>query len=118
MFLLATRYKDFPKFSLPAILSNTLSINLLNILISTFFSVVTLGYYSLVQRILAIPSIFIGNSIGQVYFKHATIEKNKNGNCVETFNSTIKKLLLLGIPTFTVLFFSVETIFTIVFGED
>ena len=115
---LAKRYKDFPKFSMWAILANTLSTQLINILISAFYSVATLGFYSLVQRLLGMPSSLIGSSIGQVFFQQATKEKQKTGKAIKTFNSTVKKLIIIGLPSFGILFFIVEDLFSFVFGEE
>ena len=118
MMALAKKYKDFPKFSMPAALLNILSHQLTNIFISLFYSVATLGFYSLVQRTLGMPSALIGNSIGQVFFQEATKERQKTGNAIITFNHTVKKLIIIGIPSFGILFLIVEDLFAFVFGED
>ncbi len=118
MIALAKRYKDFPKFSMWAILANSLSQNLTNILISSFYSVTTLGLYSLVQRILGIPSSIIGGAIGQVFFQEAADEKQKTGSAINSFNSTVKKLVIVGLPIFGILYFVVEDLFAFVFGEE
>lgn len=115
---LAKRYKDFPKYSMWAIFANTLSQNLTNILISAFYSIGTLGFYSLVQRVLGMPSSLIGDSIGQVFFQQATKEKQQTGKAVKTFNATVKKLIIIGLPAFGILFFIVEDLFAFVFGEE
>jgi len=115
---LAKRYKDFPKFSMWAGLLNTSSTHLINILISTAFSIKTLGFYSLSQRLLGMPSALIGGSIGQVFFQEATKEKNTTGSAINAFNSTLKKLIIIGVPAFGILFFIVEDLFTFVFGEE
>ncbi len=115
---LAKRYKDFPKFSMWATLANTLSLHLTNILISTLYSVTTLGFYSLVQRVLGVPSSLIGNSIGQVFFQEATKEKQETGKAIKTFNSTVKNLIVIGLPSFGILFFIVEDLFAFVFSEE
>jgi len=115
---LAKRYKDFPKFSMLAIFSNTLSTHLINILISSFYSVATLGFYSLVQKLLGMPSALIGSSIGQVFFQQATKEKQETGKAINSFNSTVKKLIMIGLPSFGILFFIVEDLFAFVFGEE
>ncbi len=115
---LAKRYQNFPKYSMWAILSNTLAQHLTNILISSFYTVSTLGLYSFVQRILGMPSSLIGASVGQVFFQEATKEKQKTGKAIKTFDSTIKKLLMIGLPSFMILFFIVEDLFAIVFGEE
>lgn len=115
---LAKRYIDFPKFSLAAIFANTLSKNLTNIMVSSFYSITTLGFYSFIQRILGVPSSLIGASIGHVYFQAATKEKQKSGSVIITLRSTTKKLILLGFPVFFVLFFVIEDLFSFVFGEE
>ena len=115
---LAKRYSDFPKFSMSAILANSLAYNLTNILISIYYNIATLGFYSLGQRLLGMPAALVGSSIGQVYFQEATIEKNKTGKAVNTFNKTSKKLFLLSIVFFTPLFFLLPIIFEIFFGKE
>ena len=115
---MAIEYRNFPKFSLPSALSNVLAGHLSNILISIFYSITTLGFYSLVQRILGIPSALIGKSIGQVYYEEGTKERHETGCAINVFNSTLKKMLLIGFPAFFLLFFIVEDLFVIVFGEE
>ena len=113
----AKKYINFPKFLLWGGLANTLSLNLTNILISVFYSITTLGYYSIIQRLLGIPSSIIGQSIGQVFYQQATKEKQQTGSSIKTFNSTVKKLIIIGLPSFTILFFIAEDLFVFVFGK-
>lgn len=115
---LAKRYIDFPKYSMWATLSNTLSYQLLNMLITVFYSVATLGFYSLAQRILGMPSSLVGDSIGRVYFQQATVEKNKTGKAVKIFKSTTKKLMVLSCAFFIPLYFVLPLVFAIAFGEE
>ncbi len=114
----AKRYKEFPKFSIAGALANKATGNLTNILISIFYNVSTLGFYSLVQRVLGVPSALIGNSIGQVFFEEASKEKQLTGKAVKVFKSTVKKLFIIGTPSFGILFFIVEDLFAFVFGEE
>ena len=116
--LQAKKYIKFPKYSLGGVIASSMSVHFIEILISSFFSVATLGFYALVQRILGLPSSLIGGSIGQVFFQEATEEKHKNGNAIDIYKKTFKKLAFLGFVFFVVLFFTVEDIFTIVFGKD
>lgn len=115
---LGKRYKDFPKFSMWAALANTLSFQLTNVLISSLYNVKTLGLYSLVQRVLGVPSSLIGSSIGKVFFQEAAKEKQITGNAVKTFYLTIIKLTMVGLPFFGIIYFLVQDIFAFVFGED
>ena len=114
----AKRYKEFPKFSIAGALANKATGNLTNILISIFYNVSTLGFYSLVQRVLGVPSVLIGNSIGQVFFEEASKEKQLTGKAVKVFKSIVKKLFIIGAPSFGILFFIVEDLFAFVFGEE
>ena len=115
---LAKRYKKFPKYSMFAILANTLSYQLVSIFISTIHSISTLGLYSLVQRVLGAPSSLIGSSIAQVFFKEATIEKQKTGKTNVVFKLTVKKLIIIGVPIYGFIFYIIEDFFAFVFGEE
>ncbi len=115
---MAKRYKQFPLFSLPSSLINVLANHLTNLLISSLFSVVTLGFYSLVQRMLGVPSALVGQSIGQVFYEEGVRIKHQRGEISELFNRTLKKLLFIGFPLFFTLFWSVKPLFALVFGED
>ena len=114
----AKRYKDFPKFSLWGVFANTLSVQFTNILISSFYSVATLGFYSLVQKILGMPSALIGGSIGQVFFQEASESKQKYGEASSIFKRTVKKLFFIGTIAFGLLYFIVEDLFAFVFSEE
>ena len=65
------KYKKFPYYSLPSILLNSINLNIVNFLISAIFSITTLGFYSLSQRVVSIPARVIGNSFSQVYLQQA-----------------------------------------------
>ncbi|MCO5784806.1 hypothetical protein DHB74_00375 [Pseudomonas sp. G11-1] len=114
----ARRYIDFPKYSMWAVFANTLSVQLLNILITAYYSVATLGFYSLAQRILGMPTNLIGISIGQVYFQQATKEKNETGKAVKIFRATSKRLVVLSCAFFIPLYFLVPALFELAFGEQ
>ena len=112
---MALRYQDFPKFSLWAVLV-TMSIHSANLLISSLFSLTTLGFYSIVQRVLGLPSLIIGTSISNVFFQAATVERNETGLAVKSFNSTVKHLCFF-LPIFVILFFTIEELFVLLFSE-
>lgn len=115
---LATRYSKFPLFTMPSTLLNSISLNLVNFLITGLFSTTVLGYYSLARRMIGIPSMVIGNSIGQVYFEKMTSTKNNGGNVIFVFRNVFQRLLLLSVPLFLVAFLVVEPVFAFVFGEE
>lgn len=115
---LAKKYRDFPQFSMWAGLASTSSKHLINILVSLFYSISTLGFYSLVQRVLSMPSSIIGGSIGQVFFQEATREKQQTGSCMISFKTTLKKLIFYSIVFYSILYLVISDLFIIVFGDD
>lgn len=117
MIIQAKRYKKFPLISSWAVLANTLSLNLNNILISTFFNVSTLGIYTLVQKVLGMPMTLIGTAVSQVFLKSATDEMHQKGNIKHAFNSTLKKIAFIALPIYFFIFFIVEDLFSFIFGE-
>ena len=116
--ILGKQYIDFPKYTMWATLANSLSQNLVSVFIPIVYSMSTLGLYSLVQRVLGVPASLIGGAIGQVFHQEVSREKELSGAGVKAFNSTIKKLLLIAIPSFLLMYLLIEDVFIIVFGEN
>lgn len=114
----AIKYKNFPLFSMPSVFLNSINLNIVNFLISSLFSISTLGFYSLTQRIIGVPAKIIGSSISQVYLKQASDDLNNKKSTKNVFLNTLKKLTIICIPTFFILFFIVEHVFAFVFGEE
>ncbi|EIO3975975.1 lipopolysaccharide biosynthesis protein [Vibrio vulnificus] len=115
---LLKRYKRFPLVSVWSILANNLSTHLVNIIISSMYSLSTLGYFTFTQKILGLPTSIVGNSIGQVYFQQAAIEKKNKGTAWETYKNTFIKLFCISIVFFLPLLFVVEDLFSFVFGKE
>jgi O-antigen/teichoic acid export membrane protein len=114
----AMRYKKFLIYMFPASLMNALFGNIVSLAIPSLFEIKTLGFYSLAQRVLGAPMSLIGSSVSQVYAQEASEERNATGKIVSTFNKTLKKLVILSFLFFLPLYFLVEDIFAIAFGED
>ena len=112
------RYIDFPKYSLPATLMNTLSGSFINILISSIYSVSTLGIYSLVLRLVSIPTTIIGSSFSKVFYQEAMLELNSTGYIKKIFRKSLFKLFLIGTPIFLLLYLIAEDLFSFVFGQS
>lgn len=114
---LAKRYKKFPKYSSIGILADNISRNLITILIASFYGIAVAGFYSISKRILDMPTALIGESIKQVFFEQAIKEKHKTRKSIIIFIATIKKLIIIGLIFFGILYFVVEDLFAFVFGE-
>lgn len=114
----AKKYIDFFKYSTFSSLLNTLSFSLLSILLSKIFSTSILGFYSLVYRILTLPSALIGSSISQVYFQESTRQKNMYGNNRIIFMATLKKLSIISGVIYIPMYFYIVDLMTFVFGDE
>ena len=115
---MAKRYRNFPKFSTWAILANSLSVHLINLIITPLYNAATLGFYYMVQRILGLPIALVSNSVSQVFLQEASKEKRDTGKSTKSFLKTLKKMLLVGIPSFTILYFIIEFVFVFFLGEN
>lgn len=115
---LAKKYKDFPKYLILAHGINSLSGQSHIILFSSFFNATVVGYLSFAQRLLGMPMSLVARSIGDVFRQEATVQYNKNKECVAIYKSTFKKLFLIAILPFAILFFIAPSLFSIVFGES
>ena len=99
-------------------MSNVLTQNVMNISVSTIYSISVLGFYSFATRIIAVPTNLIGTSIGQVFYQQAIREKQETGKSIKTFRAVLTKLTILSLIIFFILFFFIEDIFAIIFGES
>jgi O-antigen/teichoic acid export membrane protein len=111
-------FVHYPKYLIPATLASELSGALPIFMVTKFFSSSITGFFSFANRVTALPISFIGNAIGEVYRQKAAEEYALNGNCKELYLKTIKKLFLIGLIPFTILFFFGETLFAFVFGPE
>lgn len=118
MIALGKRYKQYPLITLWATLFNTLSDHSINLFLSLAHSIVTLGFYSLAERVLGMPLSLIGKSIGQVYFQEASDVFKKKHTIKIIFYSTLKRLILIATPLFLLFYLFIEDIFAFVFGEE
>ncbi|MFC3197100.1 lipopolysaccharide biosynthesis protein [Parapedobacter deserti] len=113
----AKRYKKFPLISVWGILINNLSVNINTFFISNLYGIKQLGYYSYGYRYLNVPLSLISNNMGQLFYQICADRYKEGKAASKEFLSTLKKLLIICMPVFTVLFFVIEDLFALMFGE-
>ncbi len=111
-------YIDFPKFTLWGIFMNVLSTNMTNIIISKWYNLSSVGFYSIAFKYLGVPSGVIGNSIGQVYFQKISENKHNEEFVLKIFKETLLKLFIIGGGIFLITFFIVEDLFIVYLGDQ
>lgn len=112
------KYKEFPRYSLPATLANSLSYSILNFFITYLFGLITLGYYSMTFRILGLPLSLVSANISKVFFRDASEEMKEKGNFLISLKKSTLFLLVIAIPMVVVLVVFSPTLFAFVFGSD
>jgi len=112
----ANKYSNFPKFSMPASVISSTNSQFNIVALSYFFGKEILGYYALVERMLAAPISIIGNSIGQVYY--SSIANKSEEEVYAIFKKISLRLILLASFLYLTFRFILSAIFTDIFGED
>ena len=112
----AKRYLDYPRVDLPSSLFGVVGGQLPTLLLGGLFGTSFLGFYALVDRVLAAPLNIIGSAIGSVYRVRATQCNVTNGDFRKEFVRTFLQLLPAAILFFSPIMFFGEAIFSGVFG--
>jgi O-antigen/teichoic acid export membrane protein len=115
--ILMKKYIKFPKFMVLSGLLENFSAQLPIFMLGSFFGSSVVGFYSLSQRIIRLPIMLIGTSIGNVFRQEASLHLAKDGNCRNIFKNTFKKLFVIATIPFIIFFFSAPELFAFVFGE-
>lgn len=115
--LLMKKYIKFPKFMVPSGLLENFSAQLPIFLLGSFFGPSIVGFYSLSQRIIRVPIMLIGTSIGSVFRQEASLQLAKSGDCRNIFKSTFKKLFIIATIPFIIFYFIAPSLFSFVFGH-
>lgn len=114
----AKKYKEFPKFNLPAAMLDTISVNSIILILNYFFTETVTGSYSFSLRMLSIPTVVVGASIGQVFYQKISEAYNSKFNITSIIYKTWKLLSLIGLIPVIVIFFWGEQLFPMIFGSD
>ncbi len=112
------RYRNFALVSVPAELLNSLVQHLPLYTISVFAGTAAAGLYSMTNRLLGLPNIFIANAVAEVFRQRASTDYATSGTCRPIYLKTARTLFLLGSIPALVLFLFAPTIFSIYLGPQ
>ncbi len=115
---LAKRYIRFPKYSLPGLFTNSVTQNINNFFISILYASQILGFYAMVYRVLGLPLGLVSSAFAQVFLKKASENRKEEGSARRLFKRIFIRLLLLGLALFVPLYFVIEDLFVLVFGQN
>jgi len=113
----AKKYQDFPKFNALQTFLDSFRLSGVIFLISYFFNLTILGYYSFAMRILQVPLSIIGSSVSQVFYQKAADTYNSNKDMWTIVKKIILKLSLISLPVFLIIGFFAPDVFSFIFGS-
>jgi O-antigen/teichoic acid export membrane protein len=116
--MMARKYKNFILFNTPTAMLDRLSTSIPIFFLGNKFDKEMVGFYGLIERIIGGPVSLVSYSISQVLFQSLTEKINNNVSIYPEIRSTLKKLILIGIVPFTLLYFFSDDIFVLVFGDN
>ena len=113
----ARLYIDFPRYSGPQALLNTLSQNICPICLTWFYGIEKAGLYAITTRALCMPIRLLSEAIKPVFYQKVTEIKNNQGNIYPFFRKMTLCLFLTGlVPSIIIIIFGPQ-IFSFVFGQ-
>lgn len=112
-------YKEFPLFSLPNAMIGTLALQIPVLFLTKIFEVSVVGAFSLVIRILSIPSSLISSVLSNLLLKKFS-EASYTGERISKkfLTKVVVSLTVLMIPYILIIYCFGEEIFIIVFGDE
>ena len=112
------RHQAFWRFSLPSSLLNTLVGQLPLVMIGIHHGALAAGLFALTQRVLSAPTVFVANSVLEVFKREAVHQYESVGNCRDVYRTTFKALSLLAAAPALILLLFAPQLFSWVFGPD
>lgn len=111
------RYRNFPIYNTWTGMLNTFGTYMPQLLLSSIYNIRFAGLYSMASSLLSVPTVFVGNAIGQVFLQKASVAKYAGNLPVLSLKSYI---LLLQIGVFPIIALSMiaPPLLTIVLGKQ
>lgn len=93
----AKKYIDFPKFTMPGQLLNTIALQFPILLLAVYFNKTEVGYFSMAMTIFAIPLTVISGAVRDVFRQRANEQLNTSGSCRQLFIKVTVILSLMAV---------------------
>ena len=118
MKVLANRYRKFPIFSSGSLLANVISVNIPSFMLAIFFGPAVVGFFSIANNLVKLPTKLIGDALGDVVFQKISEEHRISGEIHNVVRQVHRRLISIGIFPFLVLMVIGEELFSIFLGEN
>ncbi|HNP20417.1 MAG TPA: oligosaccharide flippase family protein [Panacibacter sp.] len=110
------RYKEYAFINAPSTLMDSISIFAPIFFIKAGYSADELGYYSLAQRLITLPTVLVGQAIAQVFLQRITSLNGDKRLIKDELFKTLKWLVLIAIVGGLGIYFLSPFLFATVFG--
>jgi len=115
----AKEYKNFPLFTLPQQIVNTLSLQLPILMLLAIYDTETVGLYTLASNLMVLPASLISYSLSQVFIGESSKLVRENYLGMRSYYlKTFKDLCLIAIPLIGGIALIAPFITPIIFGES
>jgi O-antigen/teichoic acid export membrane protein len=118
MRVLAKRYVEFPKYSLPGQLIDSFNSQLPTLMIASFFMSTEVGYYAMAGSLLTVPASVIAVAVKDVFRQRANEEWVTKGNCKSIYNKAVKMMFFIIAPTSIILIIILPDFFSLLLGKN
>lgn len=103
-------YRNFPLYEMPHVLINMIGAGLPILILSSYFNMEQIGYFSMALTLGFRPLNLFSNSINQILYQSLSEKKNKKERMSPVLKSFVYKTTLVLIPSMVVLFFIMNPI--------
>jgi len=115
----ALEYWKFPLLSTPSAMLNNLALALPVPLISKYFGLQAAGQYAIATRVLLLPLVLVGSSVGDVFHNRiATLSREDPKKAFRFFLGVSAGLFAVGILPMVIVSLFGETLWTAVLGDQ
>lgn len=115
---LGKKYKNFPLINAPHAFLNAMTGGVSLLVISNMYGPLSLGHFSLVEKVIFTPIALVSTSLTQVYYSNSAEYYRNNKSYSNQTKKIIAVLFLIGLIPFCIFNFFADSIFTTVFGSE
>lgn len=115
---MAKRYRRFPLFGTWSALANSAGLHLTPLLVAVTLGARQAGWFTVCQRVMALPSTIVGQAAGQVYLHDAAEAARAQASLRKLYVRTARRLLVFGTMLFIPMAVFAPIVFPRVFGSE
>src|SRR5690606_3902453 len=114
----ASEYKRFPTLVLPSSIVATFSQSGQPFLLRLLFPLREVGLFAVANRVLTAPTALIGGAVSEAFRAEFVARMRSGSDITAFFLKTVKRMLIIGLPVYSVVSLVAPWLFSFVFGAD